>query len=59
MTVRRLRPVVRCHDGAQATRRAVSGELPYYHTGYYAAFLLDPDGNNVEGSVMVRQPRRL
>lgn len=23
------------------------GERPY-HTGYYAAFLLDPDGNNIE-----------
>jgi len=24
------------------------GERPYYHPGYYAAFLLDPDGNNIE-----------
>jgi catechol 2,3-dioxygenase-like lactoylglutathione lyase family enzyme len=24
------------------------GERPQYHRGYYAAFLLDPDGNNVE-----------
>lgn len=24
------------------------GERPDYHPGYYAAFLLDPDGNNVE-----------
>ena len=24
------------------------GERPVYHDGYYAAFLLDPDGNNVE-----------
>ncbi len=24
------------------------GERPNYHPGYYAAFLLDPDGNNVE-----------
>jgi catechol 2,3-dioxygenase-like lactoylglutathione lyase family enzyme len=24
------------------------GERPQYHAGYYAAFLLDPDGNNVE-----------
>jgi len=24
------------------------GERPQYHPGYYAAFLLDPDGNNVE-----------
>jgi len=24
------------------------GERPDYHPGYYAAFLLDPDGNNIE-----------
>jgi catechol 2,3-dioxygenase-like lactoylglutathione lyase family enzyme len=24
------------------------GERPLYHPGYYGAFLLDPDGNNVE-----------
>ncbi len=24
------------------------GERPHYHSGYYAAFVLDPDGNNVE-----------
>ena len=24
------------------------GERPVYHVGYYAAFVLDPDGNNVE-----------
>ena len=24
------------------------GERPIYHAGYYGAFLLDPDGNNVE-----------
>lgn len=24
------------------------GERPLYHAGYYGAFLLDPDGNNVE-----------
>jgi catechol 2,3-dioxygenase-like lactoylglutathione lyase family enzyme len=24
------------------------GERPHYHPGYYAAFVLDPDGNNVE-----------
>jgi catechol 2,3-dioxygenase-like lactoylglutathione lyase family enzyme len=24
------------------------GERPVYHAGYYAAFVLDPDGNNVE-----------
>jgi catechol 2,3-dioxygenase-like lactoylglutathione lyase family enzyme len=24
------------------------GERPHYHPGYYGAFLLDPDGHNVE-----------
>jgi catechol 2,3-dioxygenase-like lactoylglutathione lyase family enzyme len=24
------------------------GERPAYHEGYYGAFVLDPDGNNVE-----------
>jgi catechol 2,3-dioxygenase-like lactoylglutathione lyase family enzyme len=24
------------------------GERPHYHEGYYAAFILDPDGHNVE-----------
>jgi catechol 2,3-dioxygenase-like lactoylglutathione lyase family enzyme len=24
------------------------GERPHYHEGYYAAFVLDPDGNNIE-----------
>ena len=24
------------------------GERPQYHAGYYAAYVIDPDGNNVE-----------
>jgi catechol 2,3-dioxygenase-like lactoylglutathione lyase family enzyme len=24
------------------------GERAHYHEGYYAAFVLDPDGNNIE-----------
>jgi catechol 2,3-dioxygenase-like lactoylglutathione lyase family enzyme len=24
------------------------GERPEYHPGYYSAYVLDPDGNNVE-----------
>jgi catechol 2,3-dioxygenase-like lactoylglutathione lyase family enzyme len=24
------------------------GQRPQYHAGYYGAFLLDPDGNNIE-----------
>jgi catechol 2,3-dioxygenase-like lactoylglutathione lyase family enzyme len=26
----------------------IPGERPTYHVGYYAAFVLDPDGNNIE-----------
>src|SRR5687767_12779752 len=43
------------------------GERKNYHPGYYAAYLLDPDGNNIEavhhgpgdrsvGSVVIRFP---
>ena len=36
-------------DGLAAggTEHGAPGERPY-HPGYYAAFLLDPDGNNIE-----------
>ena len=30
------------------TDNGAPGERPIYHPGYYGAFLLDPDGNNVE-----------
>lgn len=33
--------------GAGGTDHGAPGERPY-HPGYYAAFLLDPDGNNIE-----------
>lgn len=38
------------HAGLAAggTDSGAPGERPSYHPGYYAAFLLDPDGNNVE-----------
>ena len=32
---------------AGGTDKGAPGERPY-HPGYYAAFLLDPDGNNIE-----------
>jgi catechol 2,3-dioxygenase-like lactoylglutathione lyase family enzyme len=32
---------------AGATDNGAPGERPY-HAGYYAAFLIDPDGNNIE-----------
>jgi catechol 2,3-dioxygenase-like lactoylglutathione lyase family enzyme len=43
--------VHRFHDAAtEAGYRSNGppGERPRYHPGYYAAYLLDPDGNNVE-----------
>jgi catechol 2,3-dioxygenase-like lactoylglutathione lyase family enzyme len=33
--------------GAGGTDNGAPGERPY-HPGYYAAFLLDPEGNNIE-----------
>ena len=43
--------VRRFHDGATAAgyrSNGEPGERPHYHAGYYAAFELDPDGNNIE-----------
>jgi catechol 2,3-dioxygenase-like lactoylglutathione lyase family enzyme len=37
--------------GAGGTDNGAPGERPIYHPGYYGAFLLDPDGNNVEAVV--------
>jgi hypothetical protein len=31
-----------------AATTARLGLRPHYHAGYYAAFVIDPDGNNVE-----------
>lgn len=42
--------VARFHEAgikAGGTGNGAPGERPY-HKGYYAAFLLDPDGNNIE-----------
>lgn len=42
--------VERFHEAALAgggTDNGAPGERPY-HPGYYAAFVLDPDGNNIE-----------
>ena len=42
--------VARFHEmglAAGGTDNGAPGERPY-HPGYYAAFLLDPDGNNIE-----------
>jgi catechol 2,3-dioxygenase-like lactoylglutathione lyase family enzyme len=43
--------VRRFHDGAVAAgyrSNGGPGERPRYHPGYYAAYVLDPDGNNIE-----------
>ncbi len=34
--------------GAGGRDNGAPGLRPHYHPGYYAAYLLDPDGNNVE-----------
>src|ERR671923_298944 len=34
--------------GAGYRSNGPPGERPQYHPGYYAAYVLDPDGNNVE-----------
>jgi catechol 2,3-dioxygenase-like lactoylglutathione lyase family enzyme len=34
--------------GAGYRSKGAPGERPRYHPGYYAAYVLDPDGNNVE-----------
>jgi catechol 2,3-dioxygenase-like lactoylglutathione lyase family enzyme len=39
------------HEAATAAGyedNGAPGERPEYHPGYYAAFVRDPDGNNVE-----------
>jgi catechol 2,3-dioxygenase-like lactoylglutathione lyase family enzyme len=43
--------VRRFHDGAVAAgyrSNGAPGERARYHPGYYAAYVLDPDGNNIE-----------
>jgi catechol 2,3-dioxygenase-like lactoylglutathione lyase family enzyme len=43
--------VRRFHAGATAAgyrSNGEPGERPRYHAGYYAAYVLDPDGNNIE-----------
>jgi catechol 2,3-dioxygenase-like lactoylglutathione lyase family enzyme len=34
--------------GAGGQDNGAPGERPHYHAGYYGAFVLDPDGNNIE-----------
>ncbi len=34
--------------GAGGVDNGPPGLRPHYHPGYYAAFVLDPDGNNIE-----------
>jgi catechol 2,3-dioxygenase-like lactoylglutathione lyase family enzyme len=49
--VRRDQDVQAFHEAALATGASdngAPGERARYHPGYYAAFVLDPDGNNVE-----------
>jgi predicted lactoylglutathione lyase len=34
--------------GAGYRDNGAPGERAHYHSGYYGAFVLDPDGNNIE-----------
>jgi catechol 2,3-dioxygenase-like lactoylglutathione lyase family enzyme len=38
----------RVATAAGYTDNGIPGERPNYHAGYYGAFVLDPDGNNIE-----------
>ena len=43
--------VRRFHDDAVAAgyeSNGEPGERPQYHPGYFSAYILDPDGNNIE-----------
>ncbi|MGB2874331.1 MAG: VOC family protein [Gaiellaceae bacterium] len=49
-------------DGFHAAALEAGGEdngapglRPQYHAGYYAAFVLDPDGNNIEAVTHISQ----
>ena len=43
-----VRAFHRAASEAGYTDHGAPGERPRYHPGYYAAYVLDPDGNNVE-----------
>ncbi len=42
---------------AGGTDNGVPGPRPQYHPGYYGAFVLDPDGNNVEAVCHMARPQ--
>jgi catechol 2,3-dioxygenase-like lactoylglutathione lyase family enzyme len=42
--------------GAGGRDNGAPGLRPRYHAGYYAAYVLDPDGNNIEAVFHDRQP---
>jgi hypothetical protein len=42
------RSLISSGDAAGYRSNGEPGERPRYHDGYYAAFVLDPDGNNIE-----------
>jgi catechol 2,3-dioxygenase-like lactoylglutathione lyase family enzyme len=43
-----VREFYRAAIAAGGTDNGPPGERPHYHPGYYAAFVLDPDGHNIE-----------
>jgi catechol 2,3-dioxygenase-like lactoylglutathione lyase family enzyme len=42
---------------AGGTDNGQPGTRPQYHAGYYAAYLIDPDGNNLEAVYHDHQPQ--
>jgi catechol 2,3-dioxygenase-like lactoylglutathione lyase family enzyme len=42
---------------AGGTDNGAPGPRPRYHPGYYGAFVLDPDGNNVEAVTHMARPQ--
>jgi hypothetical protein len=45
---RRRSPIPRERNAAGYRSNGEPGERPRYHSGYCAAYVLDPDGNNIE-----------
>jgi catechol 2,3-dioxygenase-like lactoylglutathione lyase family enzyme len=42
------KPFFWLHERGRTVVNGAPGLRPVYHPGYYGAFVLDPDGNNVE-----------
>ena len=45
---RRRSAAIKVRGRASGTRHGAPGLRPQYHANYYGAYVLDPDGNNIE-----------